>query len=142
MTYEQRRAGLKSRLVSAHRAQDWELARRLSPAWEKLKRRPRCAWPGCGVALSGTRRDSLKHHCRTHDQASRRLQRLRRLGLLGSLLLLTGCATTPTPLQAGRDIWPTTYTVGPYFGPGFKPYWGIALSGAIPPYLNPFMWFK
>jgi hypothetical protein len=61
--------------------------------------------------------------------------------LILALAVCGGCATPTVKPQAG-DLWPNTYSVGPYFGPGFKPYWGMSVSGNIPPWLNPFNYWK
>ncbi len=55
----------KIALVAAHRSGDWETARLLSQARQKLKQVRRCQI--CGVRLSSSKLIKEKERCRMHE---------------------------------------------------------------------------
>ena len=67
-------AELKTALVKAHRAGDWEQAKHLSQMREKLKRQRAGACKICGVAIS---REAI--HCLLHDPWTRRRKKANRV---------------------------------------------------------------
>lgn len=88
----------KAELVEAHRAEDWERAKKLSQERERLKRQevPRCQWPGCGQTLSNRNRGAV--HCRMHWIVSRYYKKtLAAAATAAVLMLLAGCAHYPVP---------------------------------------------
>ena len=56
---------VKSALVTAHREENWEVAKELSQLRQKLKKKRYCIEPGCAVRIcSGDR-------CRMHEKRHR-----------------------------------------------------------------------
>lgn len=107
----------KAALIIAHRAQDWEAAKRLSQEKQRLKKEERNRCTVCGVPLQprcAHEETPVDRRCRVHQKHLRSVKLLSRARLAPALLLLlvsTLAASSPQFLsltwdnQQDVDVW-------------------------------------